>query len=145
MVFIIDNCYIYGYGSETLYGPATLELRLAPVSIISPEKCMEKLGPYNAPTENSRMFCAVGLRPYIDACGVGIFQFHLRSKKIIIEILKKGDSGSGLICVHNHELSAVGIISYGLGCGVSGIPGVYTSIAQYADFIQTSLLSLSHV
>lgn len=69
----LDNCYIFGYGSESLYGPATLDLRLAPVAIISSELCTEKLGEYNAPPNGTRMFCAVGARPFADACAVSHF------------------------------------------------------------------------
>lgn len=69
----LDDCYIYGYGSETVSGSATLDLRLAPVKIISPEECVRQLGVYNAPEPNSGMFCAIGLWPGIDACSVYTF------------------------------------------------------------------------
>lgn len=67
---LADECYIFGYGSETVYGRPTLDLRIAPVRIISFEKCLEQLGPYNAPARNSGMFCAEGARPGVDACSV---------------------------------------------------------------------------
>lgn len=51
-------------------------------------------------------------------------------------IHRQGDSGSALLCVHDGRLAIVGIISYGVGCGVSGMPGVYTSVTHYVDFIQ---------
>lgn len=53
----------------------------------------------------------------------------------------KGDSGSGLICIHNGVLSIVGIISYGLDCGVDGLPGVYTTVASTsnANFVESVL------
>lgn len=65
-----DDCYIFGYGSQAVYGEPTLDLRIAPVRIISHERCTEQLGPYNAPPLNSGMFCAEGARPGVDACSV---------------------------------------------------------------------------
>lgn len=65
-----DACYIFGYGSETISGLPTLDLRLAPVKIISHESCLNELGPWNAPEQDSGMFCAVGEYPGVDACPV---------------------------------------------------------------------------
>lgn len=48
----------------------------------------------------------------------------------------QGDSGSGLICIHNGLLTTVGITTYGLDCGINGMPGVYTALAYYANFIK---------
>lgn len=46
-----------------------------------------------------------------------------------------GDSGGPLIC----DGYQYGIISWGLGCGRQGIPGVYTRVAFFKDWIQTTL------
>lgn len=70
IIQIADACYIFGYGSETLSGDPTLDLRLAPVKIISHESCMKELGPWNAPELDSGMFCAIGEYPGVDACPV---------------------------------------------------------------------------
>lgn len=67
-VYFLDDCYIYGYGSENLTGDPTLDLRLAPVKIITQENCVAQLGSYNAPEPGSGMFCAIGARPGVDAC-----------------------------------------------------------------------------
>lgn len=48
----------------------------------------------------------------------------------------QGDSGSGLVCVHDGYLTAVGITSYGVACGMNGMPGVYTTIANQTAFIE---------
>lgn len=121
-IVILDTCYIYGYGSEELNGPATLQLKIAPVRIISHEMCFEKLGKYNAPEATSGMFCAMGLAAHVDAC--------------------EGDSGSALLCVRRGRLAIIGVISYGLGCGVIDMPGVYTSVASHLPFICQVLMKL---
>lgn len=64
----LDDCYIYGYGSENVTGDPTLDLRLAPINIITQENCVAQLGTYNAPEPGSGMFCAMGARPGVDAC-----------------------------------------------------------------------------
>lgn len=77
-----DACYIFGYGSEQVSGDPTLDLRLAPVKIISYESCLKELGPSNAPERNSGMFCAVGVNPGADACSVNVIVicFLLKNK-----------------------------------------------------------------
>lgn len=80
LLCFVDDCYIYGYGSESISGDPTLDLRLAPVKIISYEQCLNELGSYNAPERNSGMFCAVGANPGVDACSVSetiILEFSL--------------------------------------------------------------------
>lgn len=68
-------CYIYGYGSETLYGQPTLDLRIAQVQTTPIELCIAKLGEYNAPKRSEGLYCAHGANPNIDACGVSLFMF----------------------------------------------------------------------
>lgn len=79
-----DACYIFGYGSETLSGNPTLDLRLAPVKIISHESCMKELGPWNAPGLDSGMFCAVGEHPGVDACPVNT-RIRNKNNKILLQ------------------------------------------------------------
>lgn len=49
----------------------------------------------------------------------------------------KGDSGSGLICIHNELLAIVGITTYGLDCGINNMPGVYTAIADHSSYVRS--------
>ncbi|RZC38819.1 serine protease easter-like, partial [Asbolus verrucosus] len=48
-----------------------------------------------------------------------------------------GDSGGPLMLVKNgNHWFAAGVVSYGLGCGKEGWPGVYSNITSYFDWIQ---------
>ncbi|XP_006868904.1 PREDICTED: serine protease 44 [Chrysochloris asiatica] len=47
----------------------------------------------------------------------------------------QGDSGGPLVCEFNHTWMQVGIVSWGIGCGQKGVPGVYTEISFYKDWL----------
>lgn len=49
-----------------------------------------------------------------------------------------------MACVHDSELKVVGITSYGLDCGVNDMPGAYTSVVYYIDFIQNIIMNGSN-
>lgn len=56
----------------------------------------------------------------------------------------QGDSGGPLIGLFTGETAKPtyyqeGIISRGTGCGVQGLPGVYTRVAKYMDWIIDNL------
>ncbi|KAG9511007.1 Mite allergen Der p 3 [Fragariocoptes setiger] len=51
----------------------------------------------------------------------------------------QGDSGGPLVRIMDNRYELVGIVSFGYGCGQPGAPGVYTKVASYIDWIQSSL------
>lgn len=56
----------------------------------------------------------------------------------------RGDSGGSLVAVDSSTLRpyhfAVGIVSFGpLPCGQAGIPGVYTKISEYLEWIRSNV------
>lgn len=53
--------------------------------------------------------------------------------------LLQGDSGGPLVCMKDNHMTLVGIISWGLGCGQKDIPGVYTKVTNYLDWIQDNM------
>merc|ERR1712228_727277 len=67
------------------------------------------------------MFCAGYLAGGIDSC--------------------QGDSGGPLVIAQQSQKSAdkrfvlIGITSWGVGCAAPNFPGVYTKVANYADWI----------
>lgn len=49
-----------------------------------------------------------------------------------------GDSGGP--AVRNNTV-LIGIVSFGFGCGLRGVPGVYTNIYKLSDWIYTKIHS----
>jgi secreted trypsin-like serine protease len=51
----------------------------------------------------------------------------------------QGDSGGGLYALDTIDgkkrYVLVGIVSYGMGCGLRGYPGIYTRTSYYLDWI----------
>jgi len=47
----------------------------------------------------------------------------------------QGDSGGPMVC--GEEL--VGIVSWGIGCGRKGYPGVYTEVSYFMDWITETM------
>ncbi|XP_052865177.1 serine protease 44-like [Anopheles cruzii] len=111
-----EMCYIFGYGSEAYDGPISQKLRYGTVLALEEDNCIGMMGAVVAPPPNSGMFCAIGRS---DAC--------------------KGDSGGGYVCRVPSSFGPFvlrGVISYGVGCGAVGTPGVYTDVAYYLHHFQ---------
>ncbi|RLN99520.1 hypothetical protein DYB28_004836 [Aphanomyces astaci] len=51
----------------------------------------------------------------------------------------QGDSGGPLTVVRNGEDYLAGVTSWGIGCAVPGLPGVYGRISEIRDFIEPFL------
>jgi secreted trypsin-like serine protease len=46
-----------------------------------------------------------------------------------------GDSGGPLVR-YQEKWVLVGIVSWGVGCGIEGLPGIYTRVSQYSNWIK---------
>ncbi|XP_021001075.2 uncharacterized protein [Parasteatoda tepidariorum] len=48
-----------------------------------------------------------------------------------------GDGGSPLVCEHGGTWKVAGLVSWGIGCGQPGVPGIYVNMAKYRSWIET--------
>ena len=100
---------VAGYGLTTEGGSQSLQLREVEVPIVRHDLCKTK---YLSLTAN--MICAGEAGK--DSC--------------------QGDSGSALFSEQsNKRISQYGVVSFGVGCGREGWPGVYSKPIQYSAWI----------
>jgi secreted trypsin-like serine protease len=53
----------------------------------------------------------------------------------------QGDSGSSLLCQGSEKQGQVlaGVVSWGRGCAVKGVPGIYTDITVYRKWLLSTI------
>ncbi|XP_055972887.1 tissue-type plasminogen activator isoform X1 [Sorex fumeus] len=118
------ECEISGYGKHEESSPFYSErlkeghVRLYPASLCSSQYLSNK-------TVTNNMLCAGDTRSY--------------GNHVNLHDACKGDSGGPLVCMNNNRMTLIGIISWGLGCGQKDVPGVYTKVANYLDWIQNNM------
>ncbi|XP_069773652.1 salivary plasminogen activator gamma isoform X2 [Narcine bancroftii] len=108
-------CEISGYGWENESIPLySKQLKEGKVRKLPAHHCTPAQLNNRKVTEN--MICASDTEGTDDAC--------------------KGDSGGPLVCQMKGYMTLQGIISWGIGCGRKGVPGVYTKVVNYLDWIR---------
>lgn len=116
------RCIGTGWGKNSFGGTYQSELRKVEVPIVNRIDCQNrlrtsKLGPYFQ--LHSSFICAGG-ETNRDTC--------------------QGDGGGPLICpTATGQYFQAGIISWGIGCGTSNLPAVYTNVAQFTEWINQQL------
>ncbi|XP_069417227.1 serine protease 44-like [Ovis canadensis] len=125
MVQAGTECWVTGWGKVN-EEDATVELQEAELNILRYETCNEVLSEkleshFDVVKEGA--VCATSSRGK-DAC--------------------QGDSGGPLVCEFNNSWVQVGIVSWGIGCGRRGYPGVYTEVSFYKDWIIARVSKASH-
>nr|XP_055147391.1 serine protease 44-like [Symphalangus syndactylus] len=111
------ECWVTGWGRVSESGPVPFVLQETELNIMHHEKCREMLK--NKSISKSRMV----MRGTI--CG-----YHDQGKDAC-----QGDSGGPLVCELNGTWVQVGIVSWGIGCGRKGYPGIYTEVSFYKKWI----------
>ncbi|XP_075592917.1 tissue-type plasminogen activator isoform X4 [Balearica regulorum gibbericeps] len=112
------ECEISGYGKNEEFSPFYSEhLKEGHVRLFPASRCTTQHLDNRTVTDN--MLCAGDTRHLDDAC--------------------KGDSGGPLVCMKDDRMYLIGIISWGIGCGRKDIPGVYTNVNRYLDWIQDNM------
>lgn len=104
------------------------KLLQADVTLVSQAECQTNYAQTNDPDVVSTMICAgtpinpdAPNQPISDSC--------------------QGDSGGPLIVEVGGRYRQVGVVSWGGGCAVKGLYGVYTRLSAYGDWIDRVLLS----
>uniref|UniRef100_A0A8D2F2F2 t-plasminogen activator n=1 Tax=Theropithecus gelada TaxID=9565 RepID=A0A8D2F2F2_THEGE len=118
------ECELSGYGKHEASSPFYSErLKEAHVRLYPSSRCTSQHLLNRTVTDN--MLCAGDTRS-------GGPQANLHDAC-------QGDSGGPLVCLNGGRMTLVGIISWGLGCGQKDVPGVYTKVTNYLDWIQDNM------
>jgi len=107
------TCQVLGYGRTTAKGVNSKGLEYADVKIMLHKTCEDK-GSFKKYLTD-KMICAGGGKT--DAC--------------------QGDSGGPMTCKDSSGKHVMtGVVSYGSGCATPGVPGVYTRVSAYIEWIE---------
>ncbi|PNJ34674.1 PLAT isoform 7 [Pongo abelii] len=118
------ECELSGYGKHEALSPFYSErLKEAHVRLYPSSRCTSQHLLNRTVTDN--MLCAGDTRS-------GGPQANLHDAC-------QGDSGGPLVCLNDGRMTLVGIISWGLGCGEKDVPGVYTKVTNYLDWIHDNM------
>ncbi|KAK2093518.1 hypothetical protein P7K49_027256 [Saguinus oedipus] len=150
------ECELSGYGKHEATSPFYSErLKEAHVRLYPSSRCTSQHLSNRTVTNN--MLCAGDTRSggpqanLHDACQrIGVCFVEEKAERPLIgkqdldDVRKKlsnltGDSGGPLVCSKDGRMTLVGIISWGLGCGQKDVPGVYTKVTNYLDWIQDNM------
>ncbi|XP_055381495.1 serine protease snake-like [Condylostylus longicornis] len=118
-----SNVIAMGYGSTSFGGAFARRLLKVYLKIIDNSECVKEYG--NQPIVESQLCVQGNTR-------------HFNGTEIAIQDTCQGDSGGPLLLQSSLTFSPriVGIVSYGQGCGTK-IPGIYTNISSYIDWIES--------
>ncbi|XP_068413875.1 serine protease 44-like [Eschrichtius robustus] len=130
MVQAGTECWVTGWGKLDEREPSqasTLLLQEAELSILRYERCNEVLKEkMESRFDMVKKGAICGTSPTgKDAC--------------------QGDSGGPLVCQLNDSWVQVGIVSWGIGCGRRGYPGVFTEVSFYKDWVVAKMSQACHI
>ncbi|GAA6075686.1 transmembrane protease serine 4a isoform X1 [Tachysurus ichikawai] len=109
---------VTGWGNLQENGQLSSNLQEAIVPLINHAQCASPAVYGGSLTQ--RMICAGYLQGKVDAC--------------------QGDSGGPLVYLQEHWM-LVGVVSWGVGCGRPGLPGVYSNVDQMLNWVYTVMQS----
>ncbi|XP_071519933.1 ovochymase-2-like [Panulirus ornatus] len=118
--FLGQRCHSTGWGKDAFgdHGQYQSLLQEVEVPVVSHHQCQEALRHTHLGhtfTLHQGMLCAGGEEGR-DTC--------------------KGDGGGPLVCSDPEgRFQLAGLVSWGVGCGLAGVPGVYVNVAHYLKWI----------
>lgn len=104
--------FITGWGRSSFQGELSSILQEAQIDIVDNERCVSDYANFRAVIDH-RVLCAGGDGK--DSC--------------------RGDSGGPLMIPMGAVHYLAGIVSFGVGCADADFPGVYTRVAEFAEWI----------
>nr|UUL48243.1 venom serine protease 2 [Microplitis pallidipes] len=117
--FVYSVPFIAGWGSIYFRGPSASDLQQLQLPVIEQEKCVNAFKRFKTAVIDNRVMCAGYAKGGKDAC--------------------QGDSGGPLMYPVGRAFYIIGVVSYGYRCAEPGIPGVYTRVGAFVDFITSNL------
>lgn len=115
------SCYVTGWGRRTEESEHSIVLKEIPVPLWNQTACSVALrtqfGPGYSLPDTALCAGAEGR----DACD--------------------GDGGGPLVCEQAGQWYQLGIVSFGIGCGRRGVPGVYTRVPAYQTWLEKTILA----
>ena len=125
IIHSINRCWVIGWGETNSPGVRSRTVMLkVDVPLVPNDICQRQLesatkkrnGPNYRFSLHPGEVCAGGEVKNKDACA--------------------GDGGAPLVCqAPSDRWYVVGLVSWGVGCGVKDVPGAYTRVAYYRDWI----------
>ena len=124
--FDLSRCFTSGWGKDVFGkdGKYQVILKKIELPVVPFEQCQKSLRTTRLGNRfklNKSFICAGG-EPGKDTC--------------------KGDGGSPLVCPvpgHDGHYYQAGIVAWGIGCGETGVPGVYANVASFRNWIDQQL------
>jgi hypothetical protein len=119
-----EDLIIIGHGvtTEGAFAGST-DLRKVTVPTVSHAECVEAYDDYFIDIFEDSMLCAGFQEGGMDSC--------------------QGDSGGPALEVRDGEYVLAGVVSFAIGCGAPGIPGVNTRVSGFAPWIREQICALS--
>jgi len=114
------KCIVSGWGTLSSGGDVSNILQYVDVNLWSNSTCKKAFDDFNDdPFNDDVQFSDDGL----EICA------YEKGKDSC-----QGDSGGPLVC----KGKLTGIVSWGIGCALEGLPGVYTNVKEYVDWIEAN-------
>ncbi|XP_021945208.2 phenoloxidase-activating factor 2 isoform X1 [Folsomia candida] len=120
--FAGQRCWVSGFGASSFVnGVYSTVMREVDLPVLDGPTCQTRMQTTRLGAGfilNQQAFLCAGGEPGKDSC--------------------TGDGGSPLVCQVGTQWFLAGLVSWGIGCGVNTIPGVYTNIPNYIGWITTN-------